>query len=135
MPSEPIDTAAGRRHARAARVVGSRRRSGAARRGAPADGRQRRTNRPVDIEALRTSGLRRRTPTMPLPPPIAHASPAQELWYLRTYFYENEELVYLDEGPLDWFLVNVLLSDIGMDASIPRGIGRVKVERAVPIRA
>ena len=39
-------------------------------------------------------------------------------------------LVYLDEGPLDRYLAELVLADIGIDASIPRGLGRVRVERA-----
>lgn len=64
------------------------------------------------------------------------------MWYVRTWFRErgsaagDGELVYLDEGPLDRYLAELVLADIGIDASIPRGLGRVRVERAelVPAR-
>ncbi len=57
------------------------------------------------------------------------------LWYVRIYFLENEELVYLDEGPWDRYLAELVLVDIGIDATIPRGAGRVQVERAILVAA
>ena len=57
------------------------------------------------------------------------------MWYVRSWFREHDELVYLDEGPWDRYLAELVLADIGIDASIPRGIGRVTVERAVLVAA
>lgn len=58
-----------------------------------------------------------------------------ELWVVRTILIENGEEVYLDEGPWDRVLAELILADIGVDASIPRGVGRVAVLRArlVPV--
>jgi len=52
------------------------------------------------------------------------------MWAVRSYFVENGEVVFLDEGPWDRFLAELVLADIGVDASIPRGLGRVNVLRA-----
>ena len=58
-----------------------------------------------------------------------------EMYVVRTYFRENGELVYLDEGPWDHYLAELVLADIGIDASIPRGMDRVVVERAIIVPA
>lgn len=57
------------------------------------------------------------------------------MWFVRTFFREHGELVYLDEGPWDRYLAELVIADIAIDASIPRGLGRVTVERAVLVRA
>ena len=54
-----------------------------------------------------------------------------DLLYVRTFFREHGSLVFLDEGPLERYLAELLIADIGLDATIPRGLGRVVVERAV----
>ena len=60
-----------------------------------------------------------------------------DLWYVRSYFTERnffteeDEPVCLDEGPWSRELAELVLADIGIDASIERGLGRVRVERAV----
>ena len=53
------------------------------------------------------------------------------MWYVRTFFYEDGALVYLDEGPFDRYFAELVIADIAQDASILRGLGRVRVERAV----
>lgn len=53
------------------------------------------------------------------------------MWYVRTYFREGASLVFMDEGPWERYLAELVLADIGVDASIPRGLGRVQVERAI----
>ena len=58
----------------------------------------------------------------------------EPIWYVRSFIKENDELVYLDEGPWDRYLAELVIADIAVDASIPRGIGRVPVERAILIR-
>jgi len=55
--------------------------------------------------------------------------------YVRTYFREHGELVHLDEGPLERWLAELLIADIGVDGTIPRGLDRVTVERAVLVPA
>jgi hypothetical protein len=57
------------------------------------------------------------------------------LWYVRTFFHEEGLQVHLDEGPWERYLAELVLADIGVDASIPRGIGRVTVDRAVLVAA
>jgi hypothetical protein len=58
------------------------------------------------------------------------------LWYVRSFFREGDNLVFLDEGPWDHFLATCVLFEIGVqDATIPRGLGRVTVERAVLVAA
>lgn len=56
-------------------------------------------------------------------------------WYVRTYFVESGSLVWLDEGPFDRYFAELVLADIGIDASIPRGLGRVRVLRALLVPA
>ena len=58
-----------------------------------------------------------------------------ELWYVRSFFEEGGELVFLDEGPWDYTLASLVLADIGIDASIPRSLKRVTVKRARLVRA
>ena len=53
------------------------------------------------------------------------------MWYVRSFFRENETLVYLDEGPLDRYFAELVLADIGVDGTIPYGLDRVRVERAI----
>jgi hypothetical protein len=57
------------------------------------------------------------------------------MWYVRTFFREGGELVYLDEGPWDRYLAELVIADIGVDGSIPRGLERVRVERAILVAA
>jgi len=52
------------------------------------------------------------------------------LYYVRSYFIEENELVHLDEGPWEYYLAMLVISDIGIDASVPRGLGRVQVVKA-----
>lgn len=56
-------------------------------------------------------------------------------YYVRSWFRENNQPVYLDEGPFDLYFAELVLADIGIDASIVRGLGRVQVERAVIVEA
>lgn len=56
------------------------------------------------------------------------------LVFVRSILLENGEEVYLDEGPWDGYLAELVIADIGVDASIPRGIGRVPVLRARLVR-
>jgi hypothetical protein len=57
------------------------------------------------------------------------------MWYVRSFMFEGEaprqQYVYIDEGPWDRYLAEMVLADIGVDGTIPRGIGRVRVERAI----
>jgi hypothetical protein len=53
------------------------------------------------------------------------------MWYVRSFFREEDTLVYLDEGPLDRYFAELVLADIGVDGTIPRGLDRVRVERAI----
>ena len=53
------------------------------------------------------------------------------LWYVRSYFWEAEHEVFVDEGPWERTLAELVIADIGVDASIQRGIGRVTVTRAI----
>ena len=55
------------------------------------------------------------------------------MWYVRSFFIENGVEVALDEGPWDHTLAELIIADIGVDASIPRGLDRQKVERAILI--
>ena len=57
------------------------------------------------------------------------------MWFVRTFFYEDDALVYLDEGPLDRYFAELVIADIGVDGTIPRGLDRVRVERAVLVAA
>ena len=56
-------------------------------------------------------------------------------FYVRTYFTEDGTLVYLDEGPFDRFLAELVLADIGIDGTISRGLDRIRVERAILVEA
>ena len=56
-------------------------------------------------------------------------------FYVRTYFIEDGLMVYLDEGPFDRYLAELVLADVGIDGTIARGLDRVRVERAILIRA
>jgi hypothetical protein len=56
--------------------------------------------------------------------------PIPRLWAVRSYLVENDEEVYLDEGPWEYYLASLVLADIGIDASIPRGVSRARVTRA-----
>jgi hypothetical protein len=51
-------------------------------------------------------------------------------WAVRSYILENGEEVHLDEGPWDRCLAELILADIGIDATIPRGLGRAEVRHA-----
>ena len=53
------------------------------------------------------------------------------MWYVRSFFIENGEVVALDEGPWDRTFAELIIADIGVDASIPRGIGRQDVLRSI----
>jgi len=53
------------------------------------------------------------------------------MFYVRSTFIEQGQRVHLHEGPWDHSLAEVILADIGVDASIPRGIGRQQVLSAV----
>jgi len=57
------------------------------------------------------------------------------MWFVRTFFMEGEDLVFLDEGPWDRWLAELVLADIGIDASIPRGLGRITVLSAILVKA
>ena len=57
------------------------------------------------------------------------------MWYVRSFFREEDTLVYLDEGPLDRYFAELVLQDIGVDGTIPRGLDRGRVERAVLVAA
>ena len=68
------------------------------------------------------------------------SSPPDELFYVRSFFWEETlpglfELVYADEGPWDHFFAECVLMDVRVDASVPRGLGRVTVERAILVAA
>lgn len=58
-----------------------------------------------------------------------------ELWNVRTFFFEDGALVFLDEGPFDRVLAELVLADIGIDGTISRGLRRVRVERAILVAA
>lgn len=60
---------------------------------------------------------------------------SDRLYWVRSILIEDGERVRLDEGPWEQYLAELVLADIGIDASIPRGIGRVPVHsaRLVPI--
>ncbi len=58
-----------------------------------------------------------------------------ELWFVRSWLCEDGREVSLDEGPFDRHLAEIVLADIGVDASIPRGLTRVPVERASLVSA
>lgn len=47
----------------------------------------------------------------------------------------DDALVYLDEGPFDRILAELVIADIGVDGTIPRGLDRVRVERAILVAA
>jgi len=53
-----------------------------------------------------------------------------DLWSVRSILMEDGNEVYLDEGPWERYLAELVLADIGVDASIPRGIDRARVFRA-----
>jgi hypothetical protein len=62
--------------------------------------------------------------------------PVLMLWNVRTYFRAFPEalgdvLVYDDAGPFDRVLAELVLADIGIDGTMARGLGRVRVERAI----
>jgi hypothetical protein len=57
------------------------------------------------------------------------------MWYVRSVLIENDREVFLDEGPFDRWLAELVLADIGIDATIPRGLGRVTVLRACLVPA
>jgi hypothetical protein len=59
----------------------------------------------------------------------------EELWFVRSRLLENGIEAILDEGPLDRWHAELLLADIGIDASIPRGLGRVQVVSASLVSA
>ena len=56
-------------------------------------------------------------------------------WAVRSVLIEQGEEVRLDEGPWDRYLAELVLADIGIDASIPRGLDRARVYRAKVIPA
>ena len=65
-----------------------------------------------------------------------HGTPTAR-WCVRSVIVERGVEIDFDEGPWDRHLAELVLADIGIDASIPRGIGRVPVLRArlVPLES
>lgn len=57
------------------------------------------------------------------------------MWAVRSFIIEHGREVFVDEGPWDRYFAELVLADIGVDASIPRGLGRVSVLRAIIIPA
>lgn len=58
-----------------------------------------------------------------------------ESFYVRYFIREYGELTHLDLGPLDHYLAELLIADVGVDGTVQHGLMRVAVERAVIIDA
>lgn len=52
---------------------------------------------------------------------------------VRSILIEHDQLVHLDEGPWDGYFAMLVTTDNGVDASIPRGLGRARVYRSIII--
>ena len=58
-----------------------------------------------------------------------------ELWFVRYFLREGEEITCLDEGPWERCLAEYVLEDIGANGTIRRGIEPVEVDRAMLVSA
>lgn len=44
------------------------------------------------------------------------------MFYVRYLIIENDDVASLYEGPVDYYFATLLIADVGVDASIPRGL-------------